>query len=145
MTPLANRRQFLHHTAAALAVAGLAPLQRAFTSEGERPAQTKPACADEPKGQPGKMPIIDTHQHLSPRAIFPQPGVKKGAPLDRNFVMADYLKATAGLNVVKTVYMEVDVDPAQQLAEAEFVIGVCQRGDTPMVAAVISGRPASEG
>jgi predicted TIM-barrel fold metal-dependent hydrolase len=145
MTLSSNRRQFLHHTAVALAAAGLAPLHRALTSEVERPAETKPASEDEPKGQPGKMPIIDTHQHLWDLGQFRLPWIKKGDPLDRSFVMADYMKATAGLNVVKTVYMEVDVDPAQQQAEAEFVIGVCQRGDTPMLAAVISGRPASEG
>src|SRR5205823_6408401 len=53
--------------------------------------------------------------------------------------------ATQGLNVVKTVYMEVDVDPTQQVQEAEHVIDLCQRKDNPMVAAVISGRPASDG
>jgi predicted TIM-barrel fold metal-dependent hydrolase len=40
--------------------------------------------------------------------------------------------------------MEVDVDPAQQSAEADFVIETCKRPDNPMVAAVISGRPASD-
>jgi predicted TIM-barrel fold metal-dependent hydrolase len=40
--------------------------------------------------------------------------------------------------------MEVDVDPAQQSAEAEYVTGLCQRADTLMVAAVVSGRPASD-
>jgi predicted TIM-barrel fold metal-dependent hydrolase len=40
--------------------------------------------------------------------------------------------------------MEVDLDPAQQQAEADFVIDLCRRGGTPTVAGVISGRPASE-
>jgi L-fuconolactonase len=40
---------------------------------------------------------------------------------------------------------EVDVEPAQQQAEADYVIDVCKRGETPMVAAVVSGRPASDG
>src|SRR5262249_29721518 len=60
-------------------------------------------------------------------------------------LMSDYLREAKGLNVVKTVYMEVDVDPAQQDAEAEYVTGLCQKADNPMVAAVISGRPASDG
>ena len=59
--------------------------------------------------------------------------------------MSDYLQATHGLHVVKTVYMEVDVTPEQQPAEAEYVIDLCKRADNPMVAAVISGRPASDG
>jgi predicted TIM-barrel fold metal-dependent hydrolase len=58
--------------------------------------------------------------------------------------MADYLNATAGLHVVKAVYMEVDLDPEQQTAEAHYIVDICQGGNTPTVAAVISGRPARE-
>jgi predicted TIM-barrel fold metal-dependent hydrolase len=67
--------------------------------------------------------------------------------------MDDYLQATTDLGrfpagagkIVKTIYMEVDLDPTQQAAEADYVLDLCRRGDTPMVAAVISGRPASTG
>jgi len=37
----------------------------------------------------------------------------------------------------------VDVEPSQQVEEAEYVIDLCQRHDNPMAAAVISGRPAA--
>jgi predicted TIM-barrel fold metal-dependent hydrolase len=57
--------------------------------------------------------------------------------------MEDYYKATKGLNVVKTVYMEVDVDPKQQVEEAEWVTEVCRQHNTPMVAGVVSCRPNS--
>jgi predicted TIM-barrel fold metal-dependent hydrolase len=57
--------------------------------------------------------------------------------------MKDYLTASAGFHVVKAVYMEVDVEPKQQLAEADYVIDICRQGKTPTVAGVISGRPAS--
>jgi L-fuconolactonase len=60
-------------------------------------------------------------------------------------VMKDYFEATAGLPIAKTVYMEVDVDPAQQVQEAEYVIDLCKRDDNPMAAAVISGRPGEPG
>jgi L-fuconolactonase len=123
----ASRRQFLKGAAAVAAGWAVGPA----------------AGADE--GGPAMLPIIDTHQHLWDLGRFRLPWIKKGDPLDRNYLMSDYLEATAGLNVVKTVYMEVDVDPAQQQAEAEHVIGLCQRADNPMVAAVISGRPASDG
>src|SRR6266511_201975 len=119
-----NRRQFLATTAGAVAA-------------------TRLAAADEPKGQPDVLPIIDTHQHLWDLKQFRLPWIKPDAPLARSFLMDDYLAATAGLNVVKTVYMEVDVDPEQQRAEADYVIDLCKRADNPMVAAVISGRPAS--
>jgi L-fuconolactonase len=118
--PAVNRRQFV---ASSLALAAAAAL-----------ADEKPA-----------LPIIDTHQHLWDLKQFKLPWVMKGSTLDRDYVMSDYLEATKGLNVVKTVYMEVDVDPSQQQAEADFVTEVCKSGKTPMVAAVVSGRPSSEG
>jgi L-fuconolactonase len=89
------------------------------------------------------LPIIDTHQHLWDLKQFHLPWVKNGAPLARNYLMSDYFNATRGLNVVETIYMEVDLDPKQQQQEAEFVIETCKHVDNPMVAGVISGRPAS--
>jgi L-fuconolactonase len=91
------------------------------------------------------IPIVDTHQHLWDLTKFKLPWLENGSHLDRSFVMSDYLQATHGLHVVKTVYMEVDVAAEQQPAEAEYVIDLCKRADNPMVAAVISGRPASDG
>jgi predicted TIM-barrel fold metal-dependent hydrolase len=97
--------------------------------------------SDETK--PKRIPVIDTHQHLWDLSKFNLPWIKKGSPLARSFLMADYLEATKGLNVVKAVYMEVDLDPGQQRAEADYVIDICKRGDSPTVAGVISGRPDS--
>lgn len=91
------------------------------------------------------LPIIDTHQHLWDLSKFTLHWTADAPPLARNYLQSDYAEATQGLNVVKAVYMEVDVDPAQQVAEAEYIIDQCQRTDTPTVAAVISGRPASDG
>jgi predicted TIM-barrel fold metal-dependent hydrolase len=119
--------------------------RRAFLRQG---AALVAACAAgsapaAPK-EDARVPIVDTHQHLWDLGKFRLPWIQKGSSLDRNFLMSDYLKATEGLNVVKTVYMEVDVDPAQQTAEAEYVLDLCRRADNPMAAAVISGRPASD-
>jgi L-fuconolactonase len=91
------------------------------------------------------LPILDTHQHLWDLSKFRLPWIRKDSPLARDFVLQDYRKATEGLNVVRTIYMEVDVAPEQQPQEAEYVLGLCRRADVPMVGAVISGRPASEG
>ena len=118
-----HRRQFLQAGLAAAVTATLAP-------------------AAKPEG----LPIVDTHQHLWDLKQFKLPWIKADSPLARSFVLDDYDKATRGLNVAKTVYMEVDVDPSQQDAEADFVIGLCKDAEkTRMYAAVISGRPASEG
>jgi predicted TIM-barrel fold metal-dependent hydrolase len=91
------------------------------------------------------VPIIDTHQHLWDLKKFKLPWIKSGAPLDRSFVLGDYLEAAAGLNIVRTVYMEVDVEPSQQSAEVDYVLDLCRRADSPMAAAVVSGRPAADG
>jgi predicted TIM-barrel fold metal-dependent hydrolase len=91
------------------------------------------------------MPIVDTHQHLWDLARFQLPWLKGAPKLDRSFLMEDYRQATAGLNVVRSVYMEVDVAPSQQAAEADHVLELIRRGTAPLVAAVISGRPAAEG
>jgi L-fuconolactonase len=91
------------------------------------------------------LPIVDTHHHLWDLDRFHLPWLAGAPKLDRSFVMADYFAATDGLNVVRTVYMEVDVDPSQQDAEAEYVIDLCERSDNPMAGAVISGRPALPG
>lgn len=89
------------------------------------------------------LPIIDTHQHLWDLQKFDLPWTASSPALNRSFLTSDYLEATQDLNVVKAVYMEVDVTPAQQVAEAEHIIELCGRADTPTAAAVISGRPAS--
>jgi predicted TIM-barrel fold metal-dependent hydrolase len=120
------RRQFLQRATALTAAAGL--------------SVSSPIPAEEPAA----LPIVDTHQHLWDLTKFRLPWLKKDDVFNKSHVMADYLQATAGLNVVKTVYMEVDVAPEQQTEEAEYVIDLCQRADNPMAAAVISGRPASD-
>lgn len=91
------------------------------------------------------IPVIDTHQHLWDLERFHLPWLHtEDVPsLRRSFVMHDYLEASRGLNVVKTIYMEVDVSPEQQQAEAEYVLDLCARADNPLVGAVISGRPAA--
>jgi predicted TIM-barrel fold metal-dependent hydrolase len=103
------------------------------------------------------FPVIDTHQHLWDLSRFRLPWHKGEPKLAKNHLTADYLAATADLGtfsfgsgtalparIVKAVYMEVDVDPAQQTAEAEYVLDLCRRADNPTAAAVISGRPASD-
>lgn len=130
MNPFLNRRAFLTHSAALAAAATLG------------------AAEDK------VFPIVDTHQHLWDLKKFKLPWLSKVKALDQSYLMADYLKVNEDLaraagkgtpaKVVKTVYMEVDVDPAQQQAEVDYVTAICKGGETPMVAAVVSGRPASD-
>jgi predicted TIM-barrel fold metal-dependent hydrolase len=104
------------------------------------------ASRAEAQVDPKLIPIVDTHQHLWDLKKFKLGWIKPSEdPLNRSYLPSDYAEATKGLNVVKTVYMEVDVIPEQQVAEAEYVLGLINKGDTPMVAAVLSGRPNSDG
>jgi predicted TIM-barrel fold metal-dependent hydrolase len=122
-----TRREFVGQAAASLAATAVS-----FTAGRAAPAA-------EP------LAIIDTHQHLWDLKKFRLPWIDKASPLARSFVLRDYDAATAGLNVVQSVYMEVDVDPAQQVAEVDHVRDLCRRADNVMTAAVVSGRPASDG
>ena len=90
------------------------------------------------------MRIVDTHVHLWDLSRFSLPWLQKDSPLARSHVMKDYQTAIDGLNVVKGVYMEVDVDPKQLVAEAEYVLDICRQANTPLVGAVIGGRPAQD-
>jgi predicted TIM-barrel fold metal-dependent hydrolase len=56
--------------------------------------------------------------------------------------MQDYLAAIEGTGIKHAVYMEVDVDPAQQQAEIDHLTEICKGGQAPTIAAVVSGRPA---
>lgn len=93
------------------------------------------------------LPIVDTHQHLWDTAQFSLPWLD-GDGMDllrKNHLMSDYLAAADGANIAKTVYMEVDVTPAQRVEEVEFAIGLCASDDNPMAGAVIGGSPGEEG
>ena len=83
-----NRREFLA-TAAITSTAALTPA-----------AEDKSAM----------LPVIDTHQHLWDLAKFRLGWLKdKDNPLAHSYTPKEYAEATQGLNVVKSVYMEVDI------------------------------------
>ncbi len=120
-----HRREFL----SAAAIASGAALTRTGLAEDK----------------PAMLPAIDTHQHLWDLTKFKLGWLKKGAPLDASFTPKEFAEATDGLNVVKAVYMEVDVIEEQQQAEVDYLIELCKSKKTPTVAAVVSGRPATGG
>jgi L-fuconolactonase len=103
----------------------------------------RPLSAAEPEvPERAVLEIVDTHQHLWDLAKLRLPWLGGVKELDRSFLMSDYLAAAQGEHVVQTVYMEVDVAPEQLLAEARYVLALCDRPDNPLVAAVLGGRPA---
>jgi len=101
-------------------------------------AQTTPA------GTNAMLPIVDTHQHLWDLTKFRLPWLEQGSPLNRSFVTSDYQTAVQGLNVVKTVYMEVDVEARQQTEEADAILAMCRDPQNILQGGVLSGRPAEQ-
>ena len=128
-----SRRQFLGQTAAAATAAfASGALFRVKYAQGQTVVTAN------------ELPLIDCHQHLWDLAKFKLPWLQARSLLDRSYVMSDYLAALEGTGIQRSVYMEVDVDPSQQQAEADHLIEICKNGKAPTVAAVVSGRPATE-
>lgn len=85
--------------------------------------------------------IIDTHQHLWDLKQQKLPWLATAPEvLRKNYRTEEYLAATAGLNV-RSIYMEVDVATEELAREAALVLTLASSGKTPMLAAVIGGRP----
>ncbi|MDX1945171.1 MAG: amidohydrolase family protein [Pirellulaceae bacterium] len=127
-----DRRQFFA-AAGSAAIAGLVT--------GQLPV----LAAEKTAVNVGEIPIIDCHQHLWDLDRFKLPWIEPGTLLGKSYVMRDYLAAREGTGIRHAVYMEVDVDPSQQQAEADHLIEICKTESSPTIAAVVSGRPASDG
>jgi L-fuconolactonase len=91
------------------------------------------------------IPVVDTHQHLWDLTQFHLPWLDGGGPLAKSHTPEDYARETQGLPVVKTVYMEVDVEADQRPVEAEYVLRLCAAPANPMAGAVIGGNPLDPG
>jgi len=126
-----SRREFLAHSTAITGAVGLGSALQGVESVADESVQS--------------VPIIDTHQHLWDLDQFKLPWIDPDnaaqEPLRHTFLIPEYRHHTQGLNVVKTVYMEVNVHPDQQQQEAKFVIGLCEAEDNNMSGAVIGGYP----
>ena len=123
-----TRRRFLQSTAATATVAATSATQ-----------------AGALLSRKNKLPIIDTHQHLWDLSVITPPWVGTAPEiLNQPYATKEFKAATRGLNVVKTVYMEVDCAPSDHALEAEHVIALSKSPRHPTSAAVISGRPAED-
>ena len=131
-----SRREFLRSVSTSAAIAGL----------GTSGITTAAFAADDKSFDQSQLPVIDTHQHLwdLSKVTLPWLSGESVKDINRNFVSSDYIAHTRGANVVKAVYMEVNVQKSDQQKEAEYVIDLCERDDNPTVAAVIGGYPFAE-
>jgi len=129
------RRAFLKHSVAAAA---------ALNAMDALSAQRARAVEPQTQSTESMFKVVDSHQHLWDLKKFRLPWTAKNPAMARDFSMLDYREATSGIPIEKSVYLEVDCDPSQQQAEADYVAELCRTGDGPLKAAVISGRPAAE-
>lgn len=89
------------------------------------------------------MKIVDTHQHLWDLDQFCYSWLKSVPAIGRSFRMADYLDAVSGLEVVKSVHLEADVDEPFMRQETEHLLKLADRADNPLEGIVASARPES--
>jgi predicted TIM-barrel fold metal-dependent hydrolase len=115
--------------------------RREFLAAGAAAAALPTVAKDSPK----MLPVIDTHQHLWDLSRVKLGWLKKGSALDASYTPKEYAAATDGLNVVKAVYMEVDVVPEDKQKEVDYVVALCESGKTPTCAGVLGGVITSDG
>jgi predicted TIM-barrel fold metal-dependent hydrolase len=90
------------------------------------------------------MQIVDTHQHLWDPDLFRYSWLQSVPSLNRPFRMPDYLDATQGLNVVKSVHLEADVDEPFILDETCYLLALADQPDNPLAGIVACARPENE-
>lgn len=87
------------------------------------------------------MQIIDTHQHLWDLDELPYSWTANQPKLNRSFRIDDYLEATQGIEIVKSVFVEADIDEASIPDEARYVLELSERDDNPVSGVVANARP----
>jgi len=90
------------------------------------------------------MQIVDAHQHLWDPDLFRYSWLDSLPSLNRSFRMPDYLAAAKGLNVVKSVHLEADVDEPYMLDETRHLLALADQPDNTLEGIVACGRPESE-
>ena len=90
------------------------------------------------------MRIVDTHQHLWDLDLFRYAWLQQLPDLNRSFRMNDYLAATNGLAIEKSVHLEADVDEPFMLEETMHLLRLADCSDNPLEGVVACGRPESK-
>jgi predicted TIM-barrel fold metal-dependent hydrolase len=87
------------------------------------------------------MKIVDTHQHLWDTDRLSYAWLKSFPTLNRSFCMSDYLEATRGLEVDKSVHVEADVDESLMLDETRHILALADDPANPLSGVVACARP----
>ncbi len=87
------------------------------------------------------MQIVDTHQHLWDLDKLPYSWTANQPKLNRSFRMDDYLAATKGIEIVKSVHVEADIDEEFIADETRYILELSERDDNPLSGVVANARP----
>lgn len=68
--------------------------------------------------------LVDAHVHYYDPGQLDYPWLDNVPAINGTYLPADFAAATAGIAIDKQVFVEVDVAPGQELAEARFVQGL---------------------
>ena len=89
------------------------------------------------------FPIIDAHVHLTDVKNLGYAWTKSAPVLNRSVLPADLFKAAAPVEIEKFVFVEVDVDMPQHVAEAEWIDGIAK--SEPKLAGMVAALPLEQG
>jgi len=87
------------------------------------------------------MQIVDTHQHLWDLDLLSYSWTARSPQFNRSFRLSDYAEATQGIEVIKSVHVEADIDEPHMLAETRYILGLAERDDNPISGVVAAARP----
>jgi L-fuconolactonase len=88
-------------------------------------------------------PLIDAHVHLWDPNWLRIPWLDNIDLLNRRYALDEYRVQTASINVEAFVYVQVDVEPAYALLEAEWVAARAQ--EEPRLRAIVAWAPVEYG
>ncbi|MSR64239.1 MAG: amidohydrolase [Verrucomicrobiae bacterium] len=88
------------------------------------------------------LSLVDTHQHLWDLSRFKYTWCAEIPVLHKSFLLRDYLDASKNATVVKTVFMECDVDEPFMRDEIKWILS--QADGKPLSGLIIAGRPESK-
>ena len=86
------------------------------------------------------FPIVDTHQHLWDPFRFSYSWMKELHSIRKRSMIAEYREATRGFNIIRTVYVDTDVDEQDLAAEAKVIFALADEPSHRIDGAVMGAR-----
>jgi L-fuconolactonase len=89
------------------------------------------------------FPIVDAHLHLWDPKYFRMSWLDGNAVLDQPYGLAKYHEHTRGVDIAAMVYLQVEVEPAYALLEAQWVVD--RAAEDPRILGMVPWAPLEYG